>query len=175
MKKEKKEIFSNERRTEDLTGMDVLLRPLARKMLGKKAFVEADVIGAWREIVGEETANFSKPMKIDFRKEERNNGTLWIEAASGAVALELQTKTKILLEKVNTFFGYAAISKIKIIQNPNVYSSLKMNSDIYNLEKKLVTPEEQNYITLLSGEVKTPELSQALEKLGKAVFINNKK
>ena len=66
--KEKKEIVSEDRRTGDLTGMVDFLEPFARKMLGKKAFAEADVLSRWSEVVGEETASYSKPVKIDFKK-----------------------------------------------------------------------------------------------------------
>ena len=47
--------------------------------------------------------------------------------------------------------------------------------DIQNLEKKLVTMEEETYIRNLSENIKNSELGQALERLGRAVVINNKK
>lgn len=173
--KTKKDIISDERRTGDLTGMQSVLFPLAKKMLGKKAFIEADVICSWNEIVGDRIAELSKPIKIDFAREGRNNGVLWIEVASGAVALEMHSKTNILLEKINTFFGYAAVHQIKFIQNYDLFEEKKMKRDIHNLEKKLVTREEQTYITKVSGEIKTPKLSQAVERLGHVVITNNKK
>lgn len=170
--KNKKEIISDDRRTGDLSDMSGLLLPLAKKMLGKKAFVEADIICAWKDIIGDDMAKFSRPLKIVFGREERNNGTLWIEAASGAFALELQTKSKIVIEKVNTFFGYAAVEKIKIVQNPSIMES---TTDTHNSEKKLVTKEEETYIKNLSEEIKTKELSEAIERLGCAIIANNKK
>lgn len=155
-----------------MSDMAGLLLPLAKKMLGKKAFIEADVICSWREIIGEDMAEFSKPIKIDFRREEKNNGTLWIEVASGAVALEMQAKSKLVIEKVNTFFGYNAVEKIKILQNP---SGAEVKSNIHNLEKKLVTKEEETYIKNLSEDIKSKDLSLAIERLGCAIIANNKK
>ena len=111
-------------------------------------------------------ACFSKPVRIDFKKGERVEGTLFIEVASGAFALEIQSKTKILVDKVNSFFGYAAVNSIKIIQNPAVF--FEENANIKNVE-------EENYITDLSKDVKNPELESALQSLGRAVLINNKK
>lgn len=170
---EKKEIISHERRTRDLQGISKLLVPMAKKMLGKKAFAEADIIYHWPEIAGNDLASFSHPIKIDFKKGERTSGILWLEAASGAFALELQLKSRLLVDKVNTFFGYEAVKNIKIIQNPAAAPNLQENID--KSEKKLVTTEEETYIKDLSGEVKNPELSQALQKLGYAITANNKK
>lgn len=169
----KKEIVSEERRTGDLQEMSKLLGPLARKMLGKKAFAEADVICNWTQIAGEELAAFSNPLRIDFKKGERTGGILQIEAAGGAFALELQLKSRLLVDKVNTFFGYEAVKGIKIIQNPAAAAKVKQSID--NSEKKLVTKEEENYIRSLSGGVNSSELSQALQKLGCAVIANSKK
>ena len=146
---------------------------MTRKMLGKKAFAEADVICNWRDIVGDDMADYSKPLRIEFKKTERNNGILVIEVAGGAFALEIQLRSKLLIDKVNTFFGYQAVEKIKILQNPNVLQ--KRDNDIPSKEKKLVTQEEENYIKLLSGGVKSSGLEQALQRLGQAIVINNKK
>ena len=170
--RKKKEIISDERRTGDLTNMNNLLWPLAKKMLGKKAFVEADVFRSWKDIVGDEIAQFSKPLKIEFDKEKRNNGTLLLEVASGAMALMIQTKSRVMIDKINTFFGYDAVCKIKILQN---MAMDKNKTDIHNLEKKLVTIQEQTYIKKLVEEIKTPGLAKALEKLGRNVIMNNKK
>ncbi len=171
--KQKKEIISDERKTGDLQNICNVLGPITRKMLGKKAFAEADVICNWRDIVGNDMADYSKPVRIDFKKGERSNGVLIVEVAGGAFALEIQSKSKLLIDKVNSFFGYQAVEKIKILQN---HSVMKKRSDyIPSEEKKLVTQEEENYINSLSGGVKTPGLEQALQKLGQAIVINNKK
>lgn len=170
---EKKEIISSQRRTGDLQNMGKILGPLTRKMLGKKAFAEADVICNWKDIAGEELASFSVPSKIEFKKGEKTGGTLWIEVAGGAFALEVSLKSKILIEKVNTFFGYEAVKSLKIMQNPAVNAKIKQ--DIHNPEKILVTKEEETYIKSLSEGIQNPELCEALERLGCAVAANNKK
>ena len=170
--KEKKDIISNEHRTNDLTDMRGILDPFARKMLGKKAFAEADVICHWKEIAGEETARFSKPLKIDFKKDERTKGTLWIEISGGAYALEIQSKSTLLISKVNTFFGYEAVSTIKMIQNPAV---AKQENPSHNFEKTLVSPQEEIYIKNLSEGIQNAELEEALCRLGQSIIVNNKK
>ena len=167
----KEEIINNDRRTGDLEGIGRVMMPLAKKMLGRRAFAEADIICNWAEIAGEDTAAFSTPRRIDFKKGERTGGVLHIEVAGGAFALELQLRSHQLIDKVNTFFGYEAVQRIKILQNP----AFQAKQIIHNPEKKLVTAEEENYIRNLSREVKNPELGDALQRLGLAVVVNNKK
>ena len=171
--KDKKEIITAERRTHDLSNMRDFLAPFAHKLLGKKAFAEADVLCHWPEIVGEETASYAKPLRIDFKKNERTGGVLWIETAGGAFALEIQLKERIVLEKVNTFFGYEAVNSLRIMQNAASFGQTK--APIHNFEKTLVTAEEENYIESLSEGIKDKNLEQALQKLGRAIVVDNKK
>ena len=91
----------------------------------------------------------------------------------GAFALELQHRENVILSKVNTYFGYWAVSQLKIIQN----SELKLDDDedkFKDKQKTLVTKEEENYIKILSEEVENPALQEMLKKLGRSVISNNK-
>ena len=171
--KEKKEIFTTERKTGDLKNISGVLEPLAKKLIGKKAFAEADVVCNWENIAGKDTASYSKPSKIEFKKDERTGGTLFIETYSGAFALELQTKSKILIDKVNVFFGYNAVSNIKIIQNSK--PSINLVQDVIKEQKVLVTDEEENYIEMATEGLESENLSDVLKKLGRAIFNDNKK
>jgi len=170
---EEKEIITNERKCGDLQSADVVIGSFARKILGKKAFVEADIIRHWNDIVGEEWANLTKPIKVDFKKDERKNGVLLVEAASGAVALELDVKSKIILSKVNTYFGYEAVSRIKLVQNLQIAKNIIKDTD--NSEKKLVTAKEENYIEQQTKGISSPDLRATLNGLGKAILVNNRK
>jgi hypothetical protein len=171
MKKET-DIIGTERITGDLQNLSCLLGTLTHKMLGKKAFAEADVLCHWTEIVGEETAAYTQPVKISFKKGERTGGVLHLETAGGAFALELQLKSKILISKVNTFFGYEAVKDLKIVQNPMAFQNLQKST--HNCEKMLVTPEEETYIESLSENIGNSELKAALCRLGQAVVSHNK-
>ena len=171
--KEKKEIFSDERKTGDLQNISGVLLPLAKKIVGKKAFAEADVICNWSDIAGNEVASYSKPLKIDFKKGERAGGTLYVETYGGAFALELQTKSKFLIEKVNVFFGYQAVGQLKIVQNSKQFDDVAQ--DVIKPQKILVTEEEENYIEQASSGLNSEGLSDVLQRLGRAIFNDNRK
>ena len=105
------------RRTKDLQSLSQTLLPFAQNILGKNGFVETDIITNWPEIIGEQLAQFSFPQKIDFPKDKKNNGCLHLSVPSGAFAVEIKHKEKYILDKINTYFGYNAVSTLKIIQN----------------------------------------------------------
>ncbi|MBQ8677624.1 MAG: DUF721 domain-containing protein [Alphaproteobacteria bacterium] len=169
--KETKDIISRDRRLGDLQNMDAVLGPLARKLLGKKAFVEADVIYDWKIIIGDELAEFTHPLGIKFNRDERKGGVLNIEAASGAIALEVQAKSKVIIARVNSYFGYEAVDKLKIVQNLNLARIAKQPTD--NSEKKLVSANQENYIRQQVEGIENPELAETLARLGRSLFGNN--
>ena len=162
-----------ERTTGDLLSISQSILPLAKEILGKKGFVETDILTNWQDIIGQELANYTSPTKIDFKPQQRNNGILHLEVPSGAFALEVQHKEKTILQKINTYFGYNAISNIKIIQNPNFVLTSTESSATSLTHPKLVTPEEENYIQDLAKEINSPDLKEILIKLGQSVFTNN--
>lgn len=173
MAKGKEYIVSDERKTRDLQALSRTILPFAKSILGKKGFVEIDLIANWESVVGEELAGYSLPKRIDFKRGEKTNGILYVMVPGGAFALELQHRENVILSKVNTYFGYRAVSQLKIIQN----SELKLDDDedkFKDKQKTLVTKEEENYIKILSEEVENPALQEMLKKLGRSVISNNK-
>lgn len=173
MKKETPE-KPRETQTYGLASLSKAILPLASQVLGKKGFVEVDILTNWGNIVGDELATYSFPQKIDFKRNQRNDGILHLNVPSGAFALEIQHREKFILEKINTYFGYNAVSGLKIIQN-NEFSIADIKEiNQPQTKKNLVTTEEENYIKDLAGELKDSSLKEILIKLGQSVFNNNK-
>jgi hypothetical protein len=69
--------------------------------------------------VGEGVAQWSEPERIKWSRagtdERKQGGTLVIRVTSGR-ALDLQHETPRIIERINAFYGYAAIAAIKIRQ-----------------------------------------------------------
>ena len=163
-----------ERQTYDLTALSKMIAPLTKRLFGKKGFIEVDILSNWDKIVGEELAEYSFPQKIDFKKEQRNNGVLHLQVPSGAFALEIQHREKFILEKVNAYFGYNAVASIRIVQN----SALELREDRYEFDEpktNLVTKDEENYINCLAEDIKSSKLKEILIKLGHSIFNDNHK
>ena len=88
---------------------------IGRVAFRKFGFVQSSVVSRWNEIVGERYAHASAPESIRFPHGKREDGVLTIIAA-GAHAPMMQHVAPTLIERVNRFFGYAAVAKIVIRQ-----------------------------------------------------------
>jgi hypothetical protein len=74
-------------------------------------FVQGSVVSRWGEIVGERYAKVSSPESIRFPAGKKAGGALTL-LVEGAHAPLIQHLTPLIIERVNRFFGYAAINRI---------------------------------------------------------------
>ena len=74
-------------------------------------FVQSSIVSRWAEIVGERYAKVSSPESIRFPAGRKAGGVLTL-LVEGAHAPLIQHLTPMIIERVNRFFGYAAINRI---------------------------------------------------------------
>tara|TARA_B100000131_G_C18122329_1_gene613373 strand:+ start:3415 stop:3738 length:324 start_codon:yes stop_codon:yes gene_type:complete len=89
-------------------------QPLIENYLSKNNNIEAKLLINWGKIV-KEYEKIIFPKKISFLKNEKNNGLLILNVQRG-FGTEIQMKIPKLLNEINNYLGYKAISKIKIEQ-----------------------------------------------------------
>jgi hypothetical protein len=78
-------------------------------------FVQSSIVSRWREIVGERYAAVSAPESIRFPPGRRSTGVLTL-VVEGAHAPMMQHVAPTIIERVNRFFGYAAVDRIAFRQ-----------------------------------------------------------
>jgi hypothetical protein len=78
-------------------------------------FVQSSVVSRWREIVGERYARVSSPESIRFPAGKRSAGVLTL-IVEGAHAPMMQHVAPVIVERVNRFFGYAAVERVHFRQ-----------------------------------------------------------
>jgi hypothetical protein len=74
-------------------------------------FVQHSIVSRWAEIVGERYAKVSCPESIKFAGGTKTGGVLTL-LVEGAHAPLIQHLTPMIVDRVNRFFGYAAINRI---------------------------------------------------------------
>ena len=74
-------------------------------------FIQSSIVSRWKEIVGERYAQVSSPESIKFPAGRKAGGALTL-LVDGAHAPLIQHLTPMIVERVNRFFGYAAINRI---------------------------------------------------------------
>ena len=74
-------------------------------------FVQSSIVSRWAEIVGARYAKVSCPESIKFPASKKAGGVLTL-MVDGAHAPLIQHLTPMIIDRVNRFFGYAAITRI---------------------------------------------------------------
>jgi len=120
-------------------------------------FVQSSIVSRWAEIVGERYAKVSSPESIRFPQGKKAGGALTL-LVEGAHAPLIQHLAPLITDRVNRFFGYAAINRI-------IFRQGKPPAPPRNIERPPLraVPKE-----LGEGlrEIADPELRACLESLG---------
>jgi len=92
-----------------------LMPDVGRTAFRRFGFVQSSVVTRWSEIVGATHAQVSSPEAIRFAPGEKSDGILSLVVRPGHAPLFSHIIPEII-ERVNRFFGYNAVAKIKIRQ-----------------------------------------------------------
>ena len=146
-------------------------RPLA-ELLGaslsdafrQQGFASAELVTRWADIVGQEIAAHSEPMKVQWPRASGDGpqepGTLVLRV-DGPTAIEIQHMAGVILERVNRYFGWQAVGRLALRQAP-----------LARREKKTIRkidPEATARIAATLPELTDEDLRQALARLGAAI------
>ena len=137
---------------------------LAKRALDKRGFVDASIINEWPKIAGALIGGNSLPEKISFPRDRSKPGTLHLLLENGALSTEVMHFEPVLLERLNRFFGFRAVGRIKIIQGPLPSENKKTRPALPPLEAETRNAIEQSLDTVSDGEIRA-----ALMQLGKHV------
>ena len=120
-------------------------------------FVQSSIVSRWSEIVGERYAKVSSPESIRFPSGRKSGGALTL-LVEGAHAPLIQHLTPLIVERVNRFFGYAAIDRIVFRQGrlPVAATPRSRKPELHPVPKELGDGLR---------EIADPELRACLESL----------
>ena len=96
--------------------MPDLLRRVLEPAARRRGLAEAKLLTEWPTIVGPALATRCHPIRLSSRS-DRPGGMLVLHVA-GAAALELQHSEPQILERINGYFGYGAVGRLRLIQAP---------------------------------------------------------
>ncbi len=92
-----------------------LMPDIGRTAFRRFGFVQSSVVSRWPEIVGQTHAKVCSPESIRFPPGEKSEGVLQLVAVPAHAPL-IQHVIPEIIDRVNRFFGYKAISRVKIRQ-----------------------------------------------------------
>lgn len=147
---------------------------LTKRALGKYGFGQTALITDWPRVVGERLATFSRPLKITFPRGQRIGGLLHIQVV-GAMALELQHMEEILIDRINTYFGYGAVASIRLKQTTALGAIRKKELDPIKKKEKSIQLNnvQKKAIEDQVSHVENEEMREILKRLGESVARRN--
>ena len=92
-----------------------LMPEIGRTAFRRFGFVQSSVVTRWPEIVGPHHARVCSPEAIRFPPGEKSEGIMQLVVTPAHAPLIQQVVPEII-ERVNRFFGYSAVARIKIRQ-----------------------------------------------------------
>jgi hypothetical protein len=127
-------------------------------------FIQSSIVSRWGEIVGERYGKVSSPESIKFPTGRKGGGVLTLLVV-GAHARLIQHLTPMIVERVNRFFGYAAIDRIVFRQGkPPAPAARPLRPALRPIPKELGEGLR---------ELADPELRACLESLAAQVAASN--
>ena len=126
-------------------------------------FVQHSIVSRWAEIVGQRYSRVSSPESIKFPAGKKAGGVLTL-LVEGAHAPLIQHLTPMIVDRVNRFFGYAAINRI-------VFRQGKPPAQAPRPERPQLRPVPKELGEGLR-EIADPELRHCLESLAAQIVAS---
>ena len=145
-----------------------LMPEIGRTAFRRFGFVQSSVVTRWPEIVGPHHAKICAPESIRFAPGEKSGGILQLVVVPAHAPL-IQHVIPEIIERVNRFFGYNAVAKVKLRQGVVAQPQAKDRT----------APPSLKPIPLELGEslrdIGDPELRTVLESLARSLDANSRK
>ena len=151
------------RRGGGLRRLPDLLRRVLEPAARRRGLAEAKLLTEWPTVVGPTLATRCHPIRLSARPDEPG-GVLVLHVA-GAAALELQHSEPQFLERINGYFGYGAVGRLRLIQAPLPRSKGRAPP----LPSCGLSDAEEIEITQAVREIRDPDLRAALSELGRTL------
>lgn len=143
---------------------------LTKRAFGRRGFSTSEIVAEWPRVVGDNLAALSLPERITYPRNKRSGGTLHLRIASGSIAVELQHLEPVLLERINGYFGYKAVERVRLMQAPLPDTPQKSKKETRPLD-----PDKVAEIARSLADVDDEDLRKSLEGLARAILARDSK
>ncbi|MCC6863435.1 MAG: DUF721 domain-containing protein [Rhodobacteraceae bacterium] len=139
----------------------------------KRGFAVMRLLTHWPEVVGEELAGSTRPVKIGYGRD--GLGATLTVLVSSAHAPMVQMQVPHLIEKVNAVYGYSMISKINLTQTASVgFAEGRVEFVPASKVEKVVDPAVKAVASEMAAAIADTGLRAALEALAQNILTRRK-
>lgn len=153
------------RRAKGLRALGETVAKVTAPIMSKQGFASGAIVTEWPAIVGEHMAARSNPEKVIHSRDKNAGGTLRLCVASGGVATEFQHLEPLLLDRINTYFGYPAIARLQFVHRPMPHKTAPPPP-----RPRPLTPEEEQRLADSLAGIEDPKLRQSLQDLARSIL-----
>lgn len=150
-----------------------LVSELLDPVLARKAGMTTGLIAAWTEIAGPRLGGVCRPEKLSWpaRRHEDDpfEPATLVVACEGAAVLRLQHQSSELVARVNAFFGYPAVDRLKIVQKAVADRGPERKPRLRDLSTAEIAE-----IDRMTANIEDPKLRAALKAFGASVRMRTK-
>ena len=136
---------------------------IAAKSFEARGLAAAGIVADWPAIVGEAVAACSWPDRL------RRDGTLRV-CVSGPVAVELQHLETQILDRIATYYGYRAVTRLVYVQAAPVSAAPRAE----RRPPPALDSARAARVERAVGETRDKRLRDALRALGRAVLAGRR-
>ncbi|KAB0679560.1 DUF721 domain-containing protein [Aureimonas leprariae] len=146
--------------------VSALLDPVLRR----KAGMTIGLLDAWPEIVGARLEAVTRPEKLVWppetgAKDARLRPAVLVVACESAAALRLQHESGEIVQRINVFFGYRAVDRLRILQKPVAVTRPSRKPSLRGLSEA-----EEEALKAMTERIEDPKLKAALLAYGESIL-----
>jgi len=146
-----------------------LISTVLEPVMQRRAGMTMQLIMAWEDIVGPAHAGHTRPEKLEWPKAYGDDdafrpATLKM-ACDGASAIYVQHEVGQIIDRINTFFGFAAVDRIRIVQKP-----VQVRKKPKRKKPRPLDAGEKQHLEEILQSVEDEALRKSLKKMGEGVF-----
>jgi hypothetical protein len=164
---------SAQRRIRGFEAASGLLKDQIRSVGESRGFAVARLLTHWPEVVGEDMARVTRPVKVGYGRE--GMGATLTLLTTGAMAPIVEMQKEKLRERVNAVYGYAAISRVLLTQTASTgFAEGQAEFTAAPKAKPAPDPAIRAEAARTAAPIHDDALRQALEALAQNILTRRK-
>ena len=160
--------------TEGFKKASSLIAKRVKEASETRGFAQVRLLTHWEEVAGKETAKITQPVKISYKK--KGLGATLTLICNGANAPFVEMEKEQIRIRVNSVYGYNAITEIKITQTAAAgFSEAQANFEVGPTADNqphfpVASRATREAAREMAASIRDAEFSRALEALAKNVL-----
>ena len=132
-----------------------------KKIIKKRGHMFSETLNNWKYIVGVDLFKVCYPKS--FKNSNKFNKSMLVIMVKRGHEVDLEYSKKQIINKINTYFGYSIVEKLKLVSFDNYSTKLKENTSIKSEKKNKTNNKQINKII----DIKNEKIKKSLIELNK--------